>query len=186
MATDERPFRLSFPLGFLAKAAAVAAVACAFGLLILRWVFSRDLGEEFAPAFYMLKNLLHFLVPALVFCLLAVLLVAACAIFAVAVFASHKVAGPLFRLQRVAGYLGRGALIGRIHLRSGDEGVAVAAHVNAWVERRKARLAALLQASERVDAALCACEAAAGRADDEAIRTLLADLSSAVASVRSP
>lgn len=172
MQPDDRPFDLSYPLSFLAKAAVVAGLASALGLVILRWVFSRDLGDSFAPAFYMLRNLIHFLVPALLFSLLAVLLVAACALFAVAVFASHKVAGPLFRLQRVAGYLGRGVLVGRIHLRAGDEGRPVASRINAWVEGRKARLRALRLAAEELDGALCACEAA-GVAADAATRERL-------------
>lgn len=176
MDRDDRPFELSYPLGFLARAAALAALACGLGLAILRWVFSKDLGTEFAPAFYMLRNLIHFLVPALAFCLLAVLLVASVALFAVAVFASHKVAGPLFRLQRVAVYLGRGSLIGRIHLRAGDQGTHLAACINDWVDHRKVRLSELRSAAERVDAVLCACESPAGRSDPARTRALLGDL----------
>ncbi|MBI5015178.1 MAG: hypothetical protein HZB55_06765 [Deltaproteobacteria bacterium] len=184
MDRDDRPFELSYPLGFLARAAALSALACAVGLAILRWVFSRDLGSEFAPAFYMLRNLIHFLVPALVFCLLAALLVASVALFAVAVFASHKVAGPLFRLQRVAGYLGRGTLIGRIHLRSGDQGKPVATSINDWMDRRKGRLAALRVGADEIDTALSACELDAGRADRESMNALLSELASTVGALK--
>jgi hypothetical protein len=176
MDRDDKPFELSYPLGFLSRAAALAALACGLGLSILRWVFSKDLGAEFAPAFYMLKNLIHFLAPALVFCLLAVLLVASTAVFALAVMASHKVAGPLFRLQRVAVYLGRRSLIGRIHLRAGDQGKAVAAWINAWVDGRKSRLTNLRSSAERIDAALCTCESQLGRSDPDSLKALLADL----------
>lgn len=180
MHRDDRPLDLSYPVGFLARAAGLAALACGLGLAILRWVFSKDLGAEFAPAFYMLRNLIHFLVPALLFCLLAVVLVASAALFAVAVFASHKVAGPLFRLQRVAGYLGRGTLIGRIHLRAGDQGKPVATCINDWVGIRKARLLELRTAADQIDAALTALETTEGRSDPASLNAHLRDLSSIV------
>ncbi len=160
MTGDQETFSTSYPLGFLARVAATSALGCAVGLGVLWWVFSRDLGGEFSSAFYALKNLLTFLLPALVFCLLAVLLVASVAVFVVAVFASHKVAGPLFRLQRVAGYLERGILVGRIHLRNGDQGRAVSLALNDWVADRKERLRALEAQADAVEAALRRCEVA--------------------------
>jgi HAMP domain-containing protein len=128
-------------------------------LWILWWIFSQDLGTEFAPAFYTLKGLLGFLVPALVFCLFAVLLTAAVAVFAVAVFASHKLAGPLFRLQRVAAHLEQRVLVGNIHLRGADQCKLVASAINGWVENRKRRLASL-----SADAA--ACESALAKIEE--------------------
>ena len=173
MPPDETHFGISYPLGFLARTAALLALSCALGLLILWWIFSQDLGPDYAPAFYTIKNLIDFLVPALVFSGMAVLLVASATVFVVAVFASHKIAGPLFRLQRVAGYLGRRTLVGRIHLRSADQGKAVAGTINAWVARRKERLAAL-----QIDIAACEetlkrCEESVERADFEKLPQLL-------------
>ena len=153
------------PLVFLGRAAVLSMLACGVGLWILRWVFSRDLGVEFAPAFFLLKHLISFLVPALLFCILVVLLVASVAIFVVALFASHKLAGPLFRLQRVAGYLNRRILVGRIHLRAGDQGKPVAVCINEWVAGRKDRLTQLRSLVEELGASLRTCELAAGRRD---------------------
>jgi len=176
MARDDVTFPVSYPVGFLARTAVVSAVACAGGLVLLEWVFSRELGAEFAPAFYTLKSVLSFLAPALVFCLLAVLLVASTAVFVVAVFASHKVAGPLFRLQRVAGYLGRRVLTGRIHLRVGDQGKPVATEINAWVAGRKQRLAEFHARSEAFEEALRRCEELAARGEAAELGRALVDL----------
>lgn len=143
MPSEDTSFRLSYPLGFLARTAVASGVACLGGLALLRWIFSRPLGAEFGPAFYTLKSVVAFLAPALAFSLLAVLLVASLAVFVVAVFASHKIAGPLFRLQRVAGYLRRRVLVGRIHLRAADQGKPVADEINAWIAQRKGQWAAL-------------------------------------------
>ena len=173
MSRDDLPFRISYPLGFLARTAAFSALSCGLGLLILRWVFSRDLGVDFAPAFYTVRNLLRFLVPALAFSALAVLLVASVSVFAVAVFASHKIAGPLFRLQRVAGYLGRRILVGAIHLRAGDQGKPVAAAINDWVKSRKDRFTLLRSEAEAVEAALRGCEEALVAGDSDRFATSL-------------
>jgi len=162
MKIDERPFGPSYPLGFLAKTTAFTALACALGLVILRWVFFQELGTEFAAAFYTIKGMLAFLLPSLVFCALAVLLVASVAVFLVAVFASHKIAGPLFRLQRVAGHLEDRVLVGHIHLRTGDQGKPVARALNDWGAARKAELGALQTQLERCRSPLAACEQALG------------------------
>ncbi len=176
MGRDDVTFPVSYPVGFWARTAAVSAVACAGGLVLLEWVFSRELGTEFAPAFYAMKGVLSFLAPALVFCLLAVLLVASTAVLAVAVLASHKVAGPLFRLQRVAGYLGRRVLPGRIHLRMGDQGKPVAAEINAWVAGRKERLAEFQERTGACEEALRRAEESLGRGGAGESGEALADL----------
>lgn len=173
---DDETFPLTFPLGFLARTAAASAAACAVGLVLLRWVLSQELGEEFAPAFHTLRSTLGFLVPALAFSLLAVLLVASGAVFAVAVFASHTVAGPLFRLQRVAGYLGRRVLTGRIHLRAGDRGKPLAAELNRWVAQSRERLAKHQSRVEEWEALVRRCEEAADRGDAVALQGALAEL----------
>lgn len=160
MKIDERPFGPSYPLGFLARTTAFTALACTLGLVILRWMFFQELGTEFAAAFYTIKGMLAFLLPSLVFCALAVLLVASVAVFAVAVFASHKMAGPLFRLQRVAGHLKNWVLVGHIHLRTADQGKPVARALNDWGAARKTELAALQGQLERCREPLVACEQA--------------------------
>ena len=58
MELDERPFGASYPLGFLAKTTAFTAFACAVGLLILRWVFFRELGAGYGSAFQAIKSVI--------------------------------------------------------------------------------------------------------------------------------
>lgn len=176
MNTNERPFGLSYPLGFWARTTAFTALACTLGLVLLRWVFSRELGAEYASAFYTLKGLLAFLLPSLLFCALAVLLVASVAVFLVAVFASHKVAGPLFRLQRVAGHLQRRVLVGHIHLRTADQGKPVARALNDWGVLRKARLADWQHRVNTCREPLAACELALAEGHPENLTRALAAL----------
>jgi hypothetical protein len=176
MSRDDVSFRISYPLGFLGRTAALCALSCGVGLAILRWIFSWEFGADFASAFYAVRNLLRFLVPALVFSALGVLLVASLSVFAVTLPASHKIAGPLFRLQRVAGRLGRRTLVGAIHLRASDQGKPVATAMNGWVKLRKGRLALLRSQSEAVATALRACEDALAAGDSNRFSASLSAL----------
>lgn len=183
MPSEDVTFPVSYPVGFLARTAAVSAVSCLGGLAFLRWVFSRPLGDEFGPAFYTLKGVLAYLAPSLAFSFLAVLLVASLAVFVVAVFASHKVAGPLFRLQRVAGHLRRGVLVGRIHLRAADQGKPVTAEINAWVDGLKekrtslgSRVSKLEEAAHRWARATDGESTAEARAGLDGIRDLVQEI----------
>lgn len=176
MDSNERPFGLSYPLGFWVRTTAFTSLACALGLVVLRWVFSRELGTEYASAFYTIKGLLAFLLPSLLFCALAVLLVASVAVFLVAVFASHKVAGPLFRLQRVAGHLQQRVLVGHIHLRTADQGKPVARALNDWGVLRKARLADLQRQVSTCREPLAECELALAEGHPENLERALTAL----------
>ena len=178
MTAPEPSMGGAFPARFLIRTAAVSAVALGVGAGALRWMLARDLGTEFRAAHYTLKGLLGLVGPALLFCAVSVVLVGSVGVLLVAVLASHKVAGPLFRLQRVAGYLERENLPGRVHLRAGDQGAALAAALNRWMDRVRERVRSEQEAALRADGALQAyLEALAAGGPDrgrEALRELAA------------
>lgn len=162
-----------FAVRLWAKIAAVCAVGCLAGLVFLRWVFWRDLGLEYAQTIYTLKSMNTYLIPTLVLSLLIVLFIASIAVFLVAVLASHKVAGPIFRLQRVGEHLDKSILIGHINLRQGDWLMQTADHINAWVAERKARHKARRHEAEVAHEMIRAMKVSAGTGDyAEARRTL--------------
>lgn len=179
MRNDNSYFGYSYPVGFLARIATLSALACGVGLMIMRWVYFRDLGTEYNAAHHTLKNLLGFLAPSLAFCLLAVLFVASIAVFSVAMFASHKVAGPMFRIERAIGYIGRKTLIGRINLRVGDQGKPLAAEINKWVDNRKKSLGDLRARVRLCEETLRAFENSLAMGDAEAIEKYFKKLKSA-------
>lgn len=169
-------FGCCYPVGFLARTATLTALACGIGLLIMRWVYFRDLGTRYDAAQHTLKNLLGFLAPSIAFCLLAVLFVASIAVFSVAMFASHKVAGPLFRIERAIGYIGRMTLIGRINLRAGDQGKPLASEINQWVDDRKKNLGELRTRIKICEGTLQQFEKALSRGNSQEIEENLAKL----------
>lgn len=158
------------------KIAAVCAVGGLAGLVFLRWVFWRDLGAEYAQSFYTLKSMSTYLVPTIALSFLIVLLIASLAVFVVAVFASHKLAGPIFRLQRVGEHLDKWILIGKVHLRQGDWLTTVAANINAWVEVRKAGFTSVHKEMEEAHELMGHIKKAAGHGDYAGARRMLDEL----------
>ncbi|GAB4257185.1 MULTISPECIES: hypothetical protein [Deferrisoma] len=153
MASEPKTVAPAHTISFLVKAALLSALASGLGLGALRWVLDRPLGPEYGEAHHAIRSLLPLVGPAVVFCGVSVLLVGAVALLILGVLASHKVAGPLFRLQRVAGFVERGILPGPIHLRATDQGVALAAALNVFVDRWKAVLHAEAARVDRVEEA---------------------------------
>ncbi len=137
MPDRETTIETMLSVRFLVRAAAVGAVACLVGGAALHGLLARELGPQYRAAHYALKHTLGLVLPAVLFCAVSVLFVGAAGLLAVAVLASHKVAGPLFRLQRVAGYLERGILVGRIHLRSRDQLQPFVQRLNQWIDKQK-------------------------------------------------
>ncbi len=164
------------PVKILIRLAAVCAVGCVAGLVFLRWVFWRDLGVEYAQTFYTLKSMYTFLVPTLVLAFLLMLLVASLSVLIVSVFASHKIAGPLFRLQRAGEYVDKFILIGHIKLREGDWFKGVAADINAWVAARKKTRNDEREWAENADSMVRDIKLAAGRGDFARAREILTEL----------
>lgn len=176
MAKTKRRHTTVFAARFWVRLSAFSAVACLIAVVFMRWVFWRDLGTQYAKAFYTLKSMVSYLVPTLALSLLLTLLVASVLVMISAVFASHKVAGPLFRLQRVGDYLGRKTLIGEIHLREGDWIRPTALHINDWVEARKGRYARMRDWADHTDQMLNEMKKAAAAGDGSAVRGKLDQL----------
>lgn len=173
MTTDRRNDSGLHALDLYARIAAVCALGCLAGLLFLRWVFWRDLGADYAQTVYTLKSMRTYLVPTLVLSSLIVLMVASVAVFAVAIFLSHRVAGPLFRLQRVGEHLDKSILIGRIVLRKGDWLTGIAERINVWVERRKLTHTSAALWADETHHLLREMKIVAGRGDYAGARLLL-------------
>ncbi len=178
MPGRETTLETALSVRFLVRAAVVGAAACLVGGAALHGLLAMDLGPQFRTAHYALKHTLSLVMPALLFCAVSVLFVGAAGLLAVAVLASHKVAGPLFRLQRVAGYLERGILVGRIHLRARDQLQPFVQHLNQWVERQKHNFRRENEEIERVEAGVQHLVEAVASGQKEQARRVLEELCS--------
>jgi hypothetical protein len=171
------PVSNAFPIRFWMRLSLVFSFGGLLGFVALRWFFWRDLGSEYAKAFYVIDGMLDYLVPTLILSLLLVVVIASVAVFIVAILGSHRVAGPLFRLQRVGGYLENKILIGHIFLRSADWIKPVANAINDWVLKRKVKQVELVAHAKDIETALLQVKIAFLAMDHSLMRKKLADLS---------
>lgn len=173
MKDAQRSMPSLYPFRFWGRAALLCALGCAVGVAVLRWVFWQDLGASYAEAFHTLRNLNRFLVPAMLLSLLLVLLVVSAALSVFAVVTSHRIAGPLFRLQRVGDHLSRMTLVGAIHLREKDWVKPTSAAINAWVAGHKKYYRDGVAWAEEADLALLQAKHAISAGDSATARDKL-------------
>ena len=67
-------------------------------------------------------------------------------------FISHRIAGPIYHLERVMGQMGRGDLSIRIHLRDKDEFKDTADHFNTMAEKLEDKIAEIKNLSQSLNA----------------------------------
>jgi hypothetical protein len=122
---------------FLAKLAVTVAAGLSLAFYTLYLLFSRPLRGGYGSAYQALNSLtepwlllpivgLPVLVYALVVCVVTVVL---------CVYAIHKVAGPLYRMDRVVDNYISGDPIRAVFFRQGDQGAILADVFNAFVAR---------------------------------------------------
>jgi len=127
-------------------------------------IFIRPLPGTYSGVYFALRNLSAFLAPILAFSMLAYVLVLSVAIALISSYAMHKIAGPLYRMERALENYESGHGVKAVFLREGDQLVPLARSYNEFVTRlrddRKEWLAAMEHA-ERLclqDAATCRAE----------------------------
>ncbi|MFU8858084.1 MAG: hypothetical protein ACNA8S_13900, partial [Deferrisomatales bacterium] len=108
--------------------------------------------------------------------LLAVFVGAAAALLAVTVVSSHRVAGVLFRLERLAALLERRVLLDRVHLRPRDEVRPLVSALNAWVAGLRGRVEERRAREAAFEAALARCEGLSAAGAKEELTRGLAEI----------
>lgn len=103
-------------------------------------VFSQPFSGDYAGVFYALRHLAAFLLPIIAFATLVYVLLVCVATAILCIYAIHKVAGPLYRMERVLESYIAGDPVKTVFFRQGDQLPALAAAFNAFADRlRKER-----------------------------------------------
>lgn len=127
----ERTFKLEFGLRLcLLTAAGMLAVT-----LFLYYATSKDLGDSYGHAIYLINDLKIRIFPLFFasFYSVFILVVVTAAIAVISVLYSHRIAGPLFRIERNLDLIGSGDLTVNTRFRKTDQLFVLADELNAMV-----------------------------------------------------
>jgi len=169
----EEGYRLRFILRLCLAFAAGAVVL--YGIYYL--VLSRPLTGDYAGVFHALRNLSVFLRPVIAVSVLVYVLLVCGAIAALCVYGLHKVAGPLYRMERVMEEFREGTPTRTVSFRDGDQIEPLARAFNGWVGKLRQDRYRWIVAMEEAER-LCLLDDATCRARMErALREIGADMS---------
>ncbi|GAB4364417.1 MAG: hypothetical protein Kow00128_06060 [Deltaproteobacteria bacterium] len=142
-----------YQIRFLLRMSLLVAAGSVFLFLILLTVFSRKLTGDYPSVFYAIRHFAEFLFPIVAISVLAYVLLLCGATAVLCVYALHKVAGPLYRMERaLEGYI-EGKPIRPVFFRQGDQVHPLAKEFNRFVERLRedrSRWAGVLEHADRL------------------------------------
>lgn len=108
---------------------------------------NQEIGQSFRHFHIQARNFLDFLLPAIVIALIIGIIVA----FIIALFFPHKIAGPLYRMEReIKEKVSEGNLTVRFSVRKGDEVGELAEALNIMIEKLKLKLGKIKTASDEL------------------------------------
>jgi len=168
-----RGFRIRFVLRLFLAFAAGAVVLFA----IFHFVLSRPFTGDYAGVFHALRNLSVFLRPVIATSVLVYVLLMCGATGALCVYGLHKVAGPLYRLERVMEEFRAGSPTRTVSFREGDQIQALVQAFNAWVGNLRQERVRWIASMEKAERECLQGEEACRARMEEALRQLVADLS---------
>jgi hypothetical protein len=166
-----------FQVRFLIRLYLISAAGAAALFAVLYLALSQTLPETYGGTFHMLRGMAGYLRTTITTSVLAYALLVFGSLATLCVYWLHKVAGPLYRMERVIeGYRG-GLLTRTVSFRSGDQIEPLAEAFNEWIgvlRKDRRRWLAAMEEAER----LCLQDEATCRAHmEDALRTIERDLS---------
>ncbi len=115
----------------------ISVVAIGLMAVIFYFYSNREIGESYRQFHVQARNFLDYLLPAV----LGAIVLGVIASILIAVFFPHKIAGPLYRIERdLKDRIGNGDLTVRFNLRKGDEVGDLAAALNETLEKLSSRI----------------------------------------------
>ncbi len=160
----DAPVTAAFAKRFIGLLILIDALGAALLLLVLRLVLSRPVGGDYAAVFLGLRELASSLLPVVAFAALAYVVLAGVGTAFLCIVALQKIAGPLYRMERLIERYVEGEPVKPAFFREADQVKVLALSFNGFVERlrddRQKWLAAMAQA-ERLclqDRATCRLE----------------------------
>lgn len=167
-----------YQVRFLLRLVLLNAAGTAFLFLVLFTIFSRKMSGDYPSVFYALRHFTEFLFPIIAISVLAYVLLLCGGVVVLCMYAFHKVAGPLYRMERaLEGYLAGEPVVRPIFFRQEDQAHPLAKEFNLFFARMRedrSRWRGVLEHADR----LCLQDQATCRAEmEEALAELERQLS---------
>lgn len=185
MDTSERQVSVGFHVRWVAW---FAAVVVGSGLALIWWLrrmLDHALDSGYSQTFYALKNTQKILFPAVGFSVLLYIIFVSFIVLLMAVFASHRIAGPLFRIEKIAASLQRGELQFSCRLRRGDQLVGLTEDLGKIRDTLVAELRPVGPILERIEGDWRALDAASAAEHADEAAAALARIEAELAALRS-
>lgn len=151
----------------------VSIVSIGIGLMgLIFFIYSnREIGSSYRQFHITAKNFLDYLLPVVIISLVVGFL----ASIGITIFFPHKIAGPLYRIERdLREKVGAGDLSVKFILRKGDEVQDLAEALNTTIEQLKQKIERVNDVVERIDGAI------KNKADDDELERLVRELKEAI------
>ncbi len=129
------PVTAAFTRRFLAQLVVIDAVGTALLFVALSVTLSRPIAGDYAAAFLALRNEATYFFPIVAFAALAFVLLVGMATAVVCVVALQKVAGPVYRMERLLESCLAGEPVMPAFFREGDQVKALASSFNGFIGR---------------------------------------------------
>ncbi len=160
----DAPVTAAFAKRFISLLLAVDALGAVILFLVLYAALSRPIGGDYAAVFLALRGLVSSLRPVVAFAALAYVVFVGIATAFFCVIALQKIAGPLYRMERLIERYVEGAPVGPAFFREADQVKVLATAFNGFAGRlrddRQKWLATMAQAERHClqDRATCRVE----------------------------
>lgn len=138
---------------FLLQLSAVFAFGALLLFAALFLFFSRPIQGDYSSVFFALRHLTEFSLPMVSFSALVYVLLVCGATAVVCVYAIHKIAGPIYRMERVIESYIAGEPVRRVSFRQGDQATVLAESFNGFIDRVREDRQAWMEIVERADEA---------------------------------
>lgn len=143
-----------FQTKFILKFCVLICVACALMGGLVYVLSARTITTSFENLRLVSKSTADFILPALALSSLAAVIIASLACMFVVLFISHRIAGPLYRLEKSIGEIASCDLTVKTNLRKDDEIKRLAECLNSMVERLRQAVEASKQAAGELETSI--------------------------------
>ena len=143
-----------FQSTFILKFCALVVLGSLISSITIYLMSKATVTTTFENSRLVIKTTADFILPAVLVSSTVVILLIGLAAIAITLFTSHKIAGPLYRLEKDVNEITLGNLRMVFNLRQGDEIKPLAVSLNAMAQSLKGRLTRIKSLLKELDAAI--------------------------------